>query len=318
MTLDILKQISIREYLSNRDIRPERENEWRGMFHSPLRTDINASFSVDYTRNVWFDHGLGEGGSIIDLISKLENCSIGEAIKVLENNSFSFHRNNYFGVADSVKQEPTMQIIDVRELTNSTLLNYLNERCIIIETARQYCKEVHYMVNNRSYFAVGFKNDSGGYDLRNKYFQGCISPKEITVIRQKEAQNSCYVFEGFMDFLSFLILRKRSNPDFPAMDKQDYIILNSVNNASKASPHFGNYDTVHCFLDNDIAGHRTVLNFQKEYGLRIVDSSGNYAKYKDVNDYLCQRPIVNKELSIIQRPIAQNSMKKKTSKGRRL
>lgn len=33
------------------------------------------------------------------------------------------------------------------------------------------------------YFAVGFANRSGGYEIRNKYLKGSISPKEITHIK---------------------------------------------------------------------------------------------------------------------------------------
>ena len=65
MNLNDIKQISIREYLERKEILPAKENETKGMYYSPLRKDNNYSFSVDYLRNIWYDHGLGEGGSII-------------------------------------------------------------------------------------------------------------------------------------------------------------------------------------------------------------------------------------------------------------
>ncbi len=96
---------------------------------------------------------------------------------------------------------------------------------------------------------------SGGYKIRNRYFKGCIAPKEISHIRQSgEPRKACYVFEGFMDYLSFLTLRLESCPQFPEFDRQDYMVLNSVANVSKALYPLGSYERIHCFLDNDRAG----------------------------------------------------------------
>ena len=46
---------------------------------------------------------------------------------------------------------------------------------------------------------------SGGYEIRNQYFKGCIALlKEIAHIKQPgTARETCYVFEGFMG-LSFI------------------------------------------------------------------------------------------------------------------
>ena len=60
--------------------------------------------------------------------------------------------------------------------------------------------EVRFSLNGKWNFAIGFPNASGGYEVRNKYFKGCIAPKDITHIRQTgEPKETCYVFEGFMD-----------------------------------------------------------------------------------------------------------------------
>ena len=57
------------------------------------------------------------------------------------------------------------------------------------------------------------------------------APKDITHIQQQgEPRETCYVFEGFMDYLSFLTLRQKKCPNYPDLDKQDYLVLNSVSN----------------------------------------------------------------------------------------
>ena len=89
-----------------------------------------------------------------------------------------------------------------------------------------------------------------------------------------------------MDYLSFLTLRLERCPDRPELDGQDYIVLNSTSNLSKAIHPLGDYERIHCFLDNDKAGIEAVQELQKEYGLRIRDTSHIYEGYNDLNDFL--------------------------------
>ncbi len=122
--------------------------------------------------------------------------------------------------------------------------------------------------------------------IRNKFFKGCIAPKDITHIRQTEPGETCCLFEGFMDYLSFLTLRQARHPDCLALDGQEYIVLNSVSNLSKALRLLGDYERIHCFLDNDRAGLEALREIQREYGSRVRDASHVYSGYKDLNDYL--------------------------------
>ena len=60
--------------------------------------------------------------------------------------------------------------------------------------------------DGKPYFAIGFPNVAGGYEVRNRFFKGCIAPKDISHIRQQgESREKCLVFEGMMDYLSFLL-----------------------------------------------------------------------------------------------------------------
>ena len=71
-----VKQISIVEYLATLGCHPHLirgNNYW---YHSPFRVEGRPSFKVNYRMNVWYDHGVGEGGTILDLGAKLYQCSI--------------------------------------------------------------------------------------------------------------------------------------------------------------------------------------------------------------------------------------------------
>lgn len=223
---------------------------------------------------------MGKGGSIIDLVSLLDNISIPDAIKKLEDNSFSFHGNNSFSPIPP-KQEPAISIQRITELINPALLQYLNERHINTDIAKEYCKEVHYSVNGKNYFAIGFQNNTGGYDLRSSYFKGCTS-KDITILNTES--NRCFVFEGFMDMLSYLTLKKANRSD------ADILVLNSISNVSKGMDYLKSHKEVYTFLDNDEAGRNTTQVIKSAFN-SVFDQSPKYIEYKDLNDLLCGKKL---------------------------
>ncbi len=288
--------INIKEYLSAKGIYPVKDRGYYGMYNSPFREDRNASLKVDFIQNVWHDFGTGEGRSLIDLVMKMNGSTFFEAITLLEkeyetHNSFSFHGNN----STQVKPEPAISILKIQELTNPALMEYLNERKVNLEIAKQLCSEVHYSVGDKSYFAIGFKNDSGGYELRNKYFKGCTS-KDIS--SAKTGMDNCQLFEGFMDYLSFLTLKNWQQP------QSDVIVLNSLTNLSKIKNTLAEYKSVATFLDNDEAGKRAVQELQSVCK-EVNDQSLFYAKHKDLNEYLCRpsevKPVVKMKKTGLKR-----------------
>ena len=191
-----------------------------------------------------------------------------------------------FGRQDSANQP--YQGLRVGELSSPALIAYLQERGINIELAKRECRELRFMNADKPYFAIGFPNMTGGYEVRNRYFKGCVAPKDITHIRQQgEPRNVCYLFEGFMDYLSFLTIRTSNHPDHPRLSEQDYMVLNSVSNIGKAEQLLRQYSRIGSFLDNDHAGRNAYDNLKRILGDRLQDMSIHYAGYNDLNEYLC-------------------------------
>ena len=158
--------------------------------------------------------------------------------------------------------------------------------------ARAECKELYFIHNGKPYFAIGFPNVAGDYEVRNRFFKGCIAPKDISHIRQSgDPREKCLVFEGMTDYLSFLTLRMKNCPTMPNLDRQDYVILNTVSNVSKAIDVLHGYEHIHCLLDNDEAGRKAYWELAGEFAGRIRDFSLNYNGHKDLNDYLCGKPL---------------------------
>ena len=229
----------------------------------------------------------GRGGNIIALAQELYASDslpyllerIAEQAPGVRPASFSF--------GGQPVSKPSFRQLEAVPLSSPALLSYLRQRGINTELAKRECYEVRYQTDGKPYFAVGFPNRSGGYEIRNKFFKGCIAPKDITHIRQEQTRETCCLFEGFMDYLSFLTLRLERCPDRPDLDGQDYIVLNSTPNLSKAIRPLGGYGRIHCFLDNDKAGMEAVQELREKYGMRVRDASHIYGDYNDLNDFLC-------------------------------
>ena len=291
MNIEDVKQIPIADYLHSLGYSPVKQQGNGLWYKSPLREEHEPSFKVNTDRNLWYDFGAGKGGNIIALAKELY-CSdslpyllnrIAEQTPHVRPVSFSFPQR---------RTEPSFQHLEIRDLTHPALLRYLQGRSINIELAKRECKELHFTNNGRPFFAIGFPNMAGGYEVRNSFFKGCIAPKDITHIRQQDGQRCmCYLFEGFMDYLSFLTIRVRNNPQHPRLDTQDYVILNSVSNLAKAESLLETYTQIGCFLDNDTAGRNTSKKLKEKFGERMLDKSMYYRDYKDLNDYLCGKPL---------------------------
>ena len=289
MNTNEAKQIRIEEYLHSLGYDPVRKQGDSLWYKSPFRNEREPSFKVNTERNLWYDFGAGRGGNIIALAQELyASDSLPYLLERIAEQAPSV-RPVSFSFGGQPLSKPSFQQLEVVPLSSPALLAYLRQRGINTELAKRECREVRYQTDGKPYFAVGFPNRSGGYEIRNKFFKGCIAPKDITHIRQEQTKETCYLFEGFMDYLSFLTLRLERCPDRPELDGQDYIVLNSTSNLSKAIHPLGDYERIHCFLDNDKAGMEAVQELREEYGMRIRDASHIYGGYNDLNDFLCSK-----------------------------
>ena len=271
MTTQEAKKIHIADYLQSLGYSPVKQQGKSLWYKSPFREEAEASFKVNTELNQWYDFGTGKGGNIIALAQELYGSDyvpyllgkIAEQAPHVRPVSFSFRQQ---------ASEPSFQHLKVGELTHPALLRYLQERGINTALAQTECKELHFIHNGKPYFAIGFPNVAGGYEVRNRFFKGCIAPKDITHIRQHgEPRNVCYLLEGFMDYLSFLTIRVKNNPQYPRLTTQDYIILNSVSNLAKVESLLANYTQFGSYLDNDTAGRNACEKLKEKFGERLLD-----------------------------------------------
>ena len=284
MNIKKIKQIKLQDFLASMGCKPVKQYGVNLMYLSPLRTEKHASFKVNTEINQWYDFGIGRGGNIIALAELLYNSSdVSYLIHQIERNAPSSVSGSLPTIKPITPQN-SFEHLQVLPITHPALIKYLEERCIDIETARTVCKELHFDTRGKHYFGIGCPNIAGGYEIRNPFFKGCIAPKDISHFYAEEPKKVCFVFEGFMDFLSFMTLRRKEND---GLKRQDYLVLNSVTNIHKAAKRLSRYDSVQCFLDNDNAGRNAYLQLSKELGKSVADASTLYNGFKDLNEYLC-------------------------------
>ena len=287
MNIKKIKQIKLQDFLASMGCKPVKQYGVNFMYLSPLRTEKHASFKVNTEINQWYDFGIGRGGNIIALAELLYNSSdVSYLIHQIERNAPSSVSGS-LPTVKTITPQNSFEHLQVLPITHPALIKYLEERCIDVETARTVCKELHFDTRGKHYFGIGFPNIAGGYEIRNPFFKGCIAPKDISHFYAEEPKKVCFVFEGFMDFLSFMTLRKLKNPQQTGLSLQDYLVLNSVTNIHKTAKRLSRYDSVQCFLDNDEAGRNAYLQLSKELGKSITDASTLYNGFKDLNEYLC-------------------------------
>lgn len=291
--LSLIKRYSIVEYLERKGIRPVRKTSTYVMYRSPLREETHPSFKVDTEKNLWIDYAEGRGGSIINLCIRLEGCTLSEAICRLGQNALEHTAycscSSKRETSISPNQRKDITASGTRRLTSISdtlpphLQEYLKkERCIDLEKATPFLKCISYEVRERRYEAIGFANSSGGYELRdNHLFKGTIAPKDITPIFEDKAQPVC-LFEGFMDFLSFLSMKEEVT--------NQCLVMNSVSNVVRSIHYLNkrNITSVRAFLDNDDAGRKAVQEFVNT-GFKVEDMAVYYRDFKDLNEFHVSR-----------------------------
>ena len=278
MQLHDIKQVSIVDYLAQTGYKPKLIKGVNYWYCSPLRSELMPSFKVNAERNQWYDFGTGDHGDIIDLVCALQHCSTAEAMRQLAAlkgvrlaPSFSFG-----GTTTLRSQAPSMELISVQAVKHPKLLLYLSERGLQPSDVSPFLSEVYYRVSEKCFFALGFPNDAGGWELRNPYFKGCFAPKAISTIKGTDS-HKLQLFEGFMDFLSW----RKLHPE----EQAGSIILNSLTLLPKLIPTLHPYPIIESLLDNDEAGDRATKQLF-EAGLPVKDMRACYAPYKDINEYL--------------------------------
>lgn len=287
--------IPIFDLLNNLNIKPAKTKGKSRIYFSPIRKkEKTPSFHVNTKTNEWYDHGMGIGGDCVAFVCKWleftgEDHTVSDALRWISNMSGQGNIIIPIHFPDETEQpEEDKQLVikQVQPISEDALIDYLLSRGIPEKTGRKYLQEVitYHKKLKKHFFALGFKNETGSYELRNKFWKGCVGNKDITLIRGSQPKpEGIHIFEGFMDFLS-IIVRNEGKPL-----RDDAIILNSLSCLKQALELIKGYGyrIAYTWLDNDEAGQKAtqILDefFKTEKGLVHMPQGHLYQSCKDVN-----------------------------------
>ena len=277
--IDAIRQIPLADFLARLGHEPVRRSGNELWYIAPYRGERTPSFRVNVAKQLWYDFGLGKGGDIFTLAGEFaQSVDFMEQARFIAKAANMVVDRSAFPTYQPKPAEPAFEGVEAVPLLRSPLTDYLAERGIPYAVASRYCCRLNYGVRGKRYFAVGFPNVAGGYEVRSRHFKGCIPPKDVSLVKlENTAADVCSVFEGFMDFLSAATL---------GLETGDCLVLNSVSNVEKAMKHLDAYGRINCFLDRDEAGRRTLDVLGKRHGGRVCDRSALYDGCKDLNEYL--------------------------------
>ena len=278
-TVEEVKNTDMVEYLLTLGFRPAKVTRNDYWYYSPFRKETTPSFKVNRNMNRWYDFGEGKGGNIIDFGILYHDCSVKELL-IKFNTPFSFQQQN-IEVNKEDEEAKKIKIINACKISSLVLIRYLHKRRIPIDIAKKFCKEIDYELYGKNYYAIGFKNSAGGYELRNEKFKESSSPKDITFIKNEAEKLT--VFEGFFNFLSYQAIHyKQEQPN------TNFLILNSTSFFQKSLPLMQAHKSVHLYLDCDTTGQKCIQKALEIDKQKFVDERHLYKNYKDLNDWIMQ------------------------------
>jgi hypothetical protein len=269
-----------------------------GLYFSPFRDERTPSFHIDEAKNTWYDYGTSEGGNLFDFVCKFVNITRGEVYDWLASFRHMVPESEYKAlIAPMLERKPHSSRIVIdsssHHFTRRKLVEYAADRAVSKEVLEKYCEEIVYHVASapdRKFYAIGFKNNSGGYVLRSSISKRCSSSDITTLgsdgeMTQDTTCDKVLVFEGFMDFLSWITDVKQQAPQY------DCCILNSVSNIARALPWIMEHRNIAAFMDNDDAGRETLQKIMDSasegaHDVCVYDMSRLYEGYNDLNEKL--------------------------------
>lgn len=310
MTIDEIKSVSILQWMRLNNYGDGIRKGRNYFFCSPLRSERTPSFSVNTAKNLWCDFGSynKNGGNIINLVEQLNpSWSEHQVLAFLERQikdlklTYSKDYNARLEEEEQkrqwiegkraereeqLNQETVVEM--VIPLSHPYLRDYVIQRRIDYSIAQRYCQEVHYSLRGKKYYAIAFMNIANGMEARNKLNKRCIGKKSISVIYPLGTpQKYCCVFEGFFDMLTYATIETwMPGTGICTGVPCDYFVLNGVGEVKQLLPYLKEYDSIHCYLDNDDAGRATTKTIMKAYPDMAIDESGRYKGYNDLNDFL--------------------------------
>jgi hypothetical protein len=209
----IREQVSLSLLLSRLGYQPAKSSGDEQLYLNVLRsTETSPTFAINTRLGMWFDRLTKKSGDIVDF--GMAYWSGLSSDQVIENISLLCTSPQESLVSDDragrrkrrAIKIPYYHISETKSIgCNAEITAYL-QSLGIWEISLGQLKEVYYYVvdekhRRKDFFAAGWQNENGGWEVMGRNFAGCLGRKGMTFIPGDI--NSLILFEDYISYLSW-------------------------------------------------------------------------------------------------------------------
>lgn len=279
LSIEQLDRVDLVEFLAAIGIDPKKRKGYLYSYLSPLagHPQHNPTFIVNRNRNTWRETKTKQAGTLSDLVVRLYDCTIGELTAILRAAVPPVQRSA--GVI-TPNQPPDISIYQIHNIRSTFLEQFLWERRIPVNVAREYLSEAWYYRGDHLYSALAFPNDAGGFELfdRNHYYRVPLSGP--THIRRQS--RSLAVFHHVLDLLTYIAI-----VNCPVSQLPDFLVLNGPIAFFAVERELAEYADLGLFLPNNASGILFSTHARRAFP-KCLDNRFLYRGYAGLNDWICR------------------------------
>lgn len=254
----------------------------------------NQKFAV--CKESWHDfkNVTEAGGKAIKAVMLFEKLNWLEAVHFIKDflgKNYSFSEIETLKIeADKSHDYEFFEITKIIKPNHEKLIGYFEKRGISKQTLIDYARQIHFVRQVKGEmkhsFGIGFKNQSGGYEIKNEYMPTKLGAGDFSQVGNLQS-TKIFVAEGMTDIFSMIeILKKKGrNPN-----EFRFVSLNSMNNTDSFLKYFKSQSLEFLLcLDGDMAGEKATQKMLAELGDKAQDIRTRFGikegGIKDLNDY---------------------------------
>ena len=279
LSLDQINKIDLVDYLATLGIRPKKRKAHNHYYCSPLpgHPTSRPTFIVNRHLNRWRETTTRQTGRLADLAVNLYDCTIGELTAKLQAALPPVSQKQLETYPIS---QPTTTIERTHPIRSVYLQQFLWERRISIDVTRQYCLEAWYTRDNNLYHALALRNDTGGFELFDRYHQYRVPASGPTLLTHHSQDIA--VFRHVLDMLSFATIFPGPGGNYP-----DFLVLNAPVPFHAIRQIIESYHTAHLFLPHDESAD-VFCNQAISHLPACKDHRPLYRGYTTLNNWVCR------------------------------
>jgi hypothetical protein len=228
------EQVPLGLLLDHLGHRPAKINGNEHLYYNVMKSaDSRSTFVVNEHLNIWYDRLTSKSGNVIDFCMaywpELDPVEVSEKLeqiaKLLKNSLKIPPTKNGRRKRLAIKV-PFYHIEETRPVgCNTEITDYLHLQGIW-EISIGHLKEVYYYVidekgKRKDFFAAGWQNENGGWEVRGRNFSGCLGKKGMTFIPGSE--KSLVLFEEYLDYLYWKYANRQPGPSILVLNSPEFL-----------------------------------------------------------------------------------------------